>query len=97
MPIVEGSIVRAGARVRIIAKLITGVTGEVIWTQSFDGELRDAQALPNEVARTITRKVDITPTLQSRRALRVHGLSIQTYIGKCSWAATTPLEEVRKD
>ena len=34
---------------------------------------------------------------RSRRALRMHGLSIQTYIGKCFWAATTPLEEVRKD
>ncbi len=67
--IVKGSIVRAGARVRIVAKLITGVTGEVIWTQSFDGELRDARALPNEVARTITRKVDITPTLQERARL----------------------------
>jgi len=67
--IVTGSIVRAGARVRIIAKLIRGGTGEVIWTQSFDGELRDAQALPNEVARTITRTVDITPTPQEQARL----------------------------
>ena len=34
--IVEGSIVRAGDRVRITAKLIRGATGEIIWAQSFD-------------------------------------------------------------
>ena len=34
--IIKGSIVRAGDRVRITAKLIRGVTGEVIWTQSFE-------------------------------------------------------------
>ena len=60
--IVEGSVVRASDKVRITAKLIRGVTGEVIWTQSFERDLRDVLALHREVARTITREVGITLT-----------------------------------
>jgi eukaryotic-like serine/threonine-protein kinase len=67
--IIEASLVRGPDQVRITAKLIRGATGDVIWTQSFDSELRDAQALPNEVARTITRKVNITPTPQEQARL----------------------------
>ena len=51
--IITGSIVRAGAHVRLTAALIRAVTGNIIWTQSFDAELRDLQTLPSEVARAL--------------------------------------------
>ena len=54
--IIEGSVVRAGDKVRITAKLIEGVTGEVIWAQSFERDLRDVLALQSEVARAITSR-----------------------------------------
>ncbi len=67
--IVEGSVVQAGDQVRITAKLIRGVTGEIIWAQSFKRDLRDVLALQREVARTITSKVGITLTLPEQARL----------------------------
>ena len=43
--IVKGSIVR-GATGADRGRMIRAVTGEIIWTQNFDGELRDLPALP---------------------------------------------------
>jgi eukaryotic-like serine/threonine-protein kinase len=60
--ILEGSVVQASDRVRITAKLIRGVTGEIIWAQSFERDPRDVLALQSELARSITSKVDITLT-----------------------------------
>ena len=54
---------------RITAKLIRGVTGEIIWAQSYERDLRDVLALQSEVARTITSKVDITLTPQEQARL----------------------------
>ncbi len=67
--IIEGAVIRVRDRVRITVKLIKGVTGESIWTQSYERELRDVLALHREVARTITRKVDITLTAQEQARL----------------------------
>ena len=46
-----------------------GATGEVIWAQSFERDLRDVLALQSEVARAITSKVDITLTPQEQARL----------------------------
>ena len=75
---------------------ISGVTGEVIWTQSF--EVNCAMPRPCRMKwREPSPAKSISPRRRrSRRAWRAHGLSIQTSIGKCSWAATTPLKEERK-
>jgi len=67
--IIEGSVVQASDQVRITAKLIRGVTGEIIWAQSFTRDQRDVLALQREVARTITSKVDITLTPQEQARL----------------------------
>jgi tetratricopeptide (TPR) repeat protein len=42
--------------------LINGNTGEIIWTQTFDRELRDVLALQSEIARAITTKANVTLT-----------------------------------
>ena len=54
--IIEGSVVRAGDKVRITAKLIRGATGDIIWAQSYERDLREVLALQREVARAITAK-----------------------------------------
>ena len=65
--IIEASVARAGDNVRITAKLIRGVPGEVIWGQSYERDLRDVLALQGEVARTIAGEVGITLTPQEGR------------------------------
>jgi len=65
--IVEGSVVRGSEKVVITAKLVRGVTGELIWTQRFERQAGDVVALQNELARMVTSHVDTT--LQQRAGL----------------------------
>lgn len=51
--IVEGSIRRAGDRVRITAQLIDAETGNHVWAEKFDRVLQDIFAVQDEVANTI--------------------------------------------
>ena len=67
--IIEASFVRAGDRVRITAKLIRGVSGEVLWAQPFEGNQRDMVTLQREVARAISSNVDVTLTPQEEAYL----------------------------
>jgi adenylate cyclase len=51
--VLEGSIRRAGDRIRINAQLIDAVTGIHRWAERYDRELSDVFAVQDEVARTI--------------------------------------------
>ena len=51
--VLEGSIRRAGDRIRITAQLIDGVIGAHLWAERYDRELKDIFAVQDEVARTI--------------------------------------------
>jgi serine/threonine-protein kinase len=67
--VIEGSVLRYGDDVRITATLIEGVHGNVLWSQSFDRDVRDVMALQSDIARTITRKVNLTLTPQQAARL----------------------------
>lgn len=62
--IIEGSIVRAGNRVRITAQLINADADQHIWAESYDRPVADVLALQAEVAGAISKA--ITATLSSR-------------------------------
>src|SRR5579863_330168 len=51
--VVEGSIRRAGNRVRIVAQLIDACTDEHIWADTYDRDLTDIFAIQSEVALNI--------------------------------------------
>jgi TolB-like protein/cytochrome c-type biogenesis protein CcmH/NrfG len=67
--VVEGSVVRAGDRVRISARLIRGGTEKSLWAGSYERDVRDTLALQTEVARNIARDVHITLTPQAEARL----------------------------
>ena len=66
--IVEGSVLRAGDRVRITAQLIDARADRHLWAKSFERNSRDVLALQNELASAIAREihVQLTPAEQSR-------------------------------
>ena len=69
--IVEGSVRRAGSRVRITAQLIEAKTGNHLWAQRYDRDLEDIFAVQDEVTEAIVTAVE--PELASverRRAQR---------------------------
>ena len=68
--VVEGTVIRAGAQVRITAQLIDAVADKHLWAQSYDGDLRDTLALQNTVARAIAEQIRINVTPQEQVALK---------------------------
>ena len=67
--VIEGSVIRAGDRVRVTARLVRGVTGDIIWTESFERDLPDVLALQSDVARAISRNVDVSLTSEDQARL----------------------------
>ncbi|SDR60107.1 adenylate cyclase [Rhizobiales bacterium GAS113] len=61
--VLEGSIRRAGNRVRITAQLIDAETGGYLWADRFDRDLSDIFAVQDEVARQIVEalKIKLSP------------------------------------
>jgi TolB-like protein/predicted Ser/Thr protein kinase len=68
--LIEGSVLRAGNRVRITAQLIQGSTDRHLWAESYERDLRDVIALQSEVARAIATEIraEIAPQEQVRLA-----------------------------
>ncbi len=66
--IVEGSVLRAGDRVRITAQLIHAPSDTHLWAESYERDLTDVLALQGEVARAIAHKIKVklTPQEQTR-------------------------------
>jgi len=53
--LVEGSVRRAGNRVRITAQLVDGATDEHIWAETYDRDLTDIFAIQTDVALNIAK------------------------------------------
>ena len=51
--VLEGSVRKAGGRVRVTAQLIEGVTGEHLWAERYDRDLSDIFAVQDEISETI--------------------------------------------
>jgi serine/threonine-protein kinase len=58
--ILEGSIRKAGSRVRITAQLINVADGFHAWSERYDRELDDIFAVQDEIASTIAAKLKVT-------------------------------------
>jgi TolB-like protein len=56
--VVEGSVRRAGNRVRIVSQLIGTETGAHIWADRYEGDLRDIFALQDEITERIVAAVE---------------------------------------
>jgi adenylate cyclase len=52
--VLEGSVRRAGNRVRITAQLIDAASGHHLWAERYDRELADVFAVQDEIAQSIT-------------------------------------------
>jgi len=78
--VVEGTVLRSGEQVRITAQLIEASTDKHLWSQSYQGELKDTLALQSEVARAIADQIQINVNPQEQAALKsVKAVNPQAY------------------
>ena len=68
--VVEGTVLRSGDQVRITAQLIEASDDKHLWSQSYQGELRDTLTLQNKVASAIADQIRISVNPQEQAALR---------------------------
>ena len=67
--VLEGSVRKAGARVRITAQLIDGENGRHVWADRFDRELTDIFAVQDEITHNIVDALMVRLLPAERRAL----------------------------
>jgi len=67
--ILEGSIRRAGNRVRITAQLIEVSSRHSVWADRYDRQLEDVFAIQEEIARSIAQALRITLTPQEEKII----------------------------
>ncbi|HEV7317972.1 MAG TPA: adenylate/guanylate cyclase domain-containing protein [Ensifer sp.] len=78
--LVEGSVRRAGERIRITARLIAAASGAHVWSDHYDRDLTDIFAVQDEVTRTIVSLlVGQIESADLRQALRKPAASLAAY------------------
>jgi TolB-like protein/DNA-binding winged helix-turn-helix (wHTH) protein/Flp pilus assembly protein TadD len=92
--VVEGTVLRSGDRVRITAQLIEASADKHLWSESYEGELRDTLALQNKVARAIADEIRINLNPQEQAALKnvkvVNPKAYESYLkGRYFWNKRT--------
>jgi TolB-like protein/DNA-binding winged helix-turn-helix (wHTH) protein/Flp pilus assembly protein TadD len=67
--IIEGSVQRFGDRVKIDVKLVDASNERRIWSETYERQLSDILSLQNEIARSVTKAVQVTLTPQEETRL----------------------------
>ena len=73
--VMEGSVQRAGGKVRINAQLIDATTGGHVWAERYDGSLADIFALQDQVTSQIVEAMSVTLTVEEIEDLESLGTS----------------------
>ncbi|MBW8636658.1 adenylate/guanylate cyclase domain-containing protein [Hoeflea sp. WL0058] len=100
--VLEGSVRRAGARLRITAQLIDAGDGAHLWAERYDRELTDIFAVQDDVTRRIVDalKVKLTPAEDGRigqvptRSIEAHDLFLRGREALLSSANTRDMFDV---
>ena len=73
--VLEGSVRKAGGRVRITAQLIDGATGDHVWAERYDRDLTDIFALQDEISKAIVEALKVKLLPEERKAIEDRGTS----------------------
>jgi adenylate cyclase len=74
--VLEGSVRKAGGRVRITAQLIDGATGGHVWAERYDRELTDIFALQDEISQAIVAALKLKLLPEEKKAIERRGTMI---------------------
>jgi len=71
--VLEGSVRKAGGRVRINAQLIDGATGEHLWAERYDRDLEDIFAIQDEISKAIVEALKLRLLPEEKKAIEQRG------------------------
>ena len=78
--VLEGSVRKAGGRVRITAQLIDGATNDHIWAERYDRDLTDIFAVQDEISRAIVAALKLKLLPEEKKAIERRGTgSVEAY------------------
>ncbi|MFZ5625427.1 MAG: protein kinase domain-containing protein [Gemmatimonadota bacterium] len=78
--VLEGSVRKAGNRLRITAQLINVADGYHLWSERYDRELEDVFAVQDEIADNIVRALRVVLSDEEKRAIeKVRTDNVQAY------------------
>ena len=71
--VLEGSVRKAGGRVRISAQLVDGATNNHIWAERYDRDLNDIFALQDEISQAIVKALKLKLLPEEKKAIEHRG------------------------
>jgi adenylate cyclase len=74
--VLEGSVRKAGGRVRITAQLVDGATNDSIWAERYDRELTDIFTLQDEISQAIVKALKLKLAPEERKAIAQRGTTV---------------------
>jgi len=78
--VLEGSVRRAGSRLRITARLAETRTGHSVWAERYDRQLEDVFAIQDEIAQNIARALRVMLSDQEKRDIeKIPTRDVQAY------------------
>jgi adenylate cyclase len=71
--ILEGSVRKAGGRVRITAQLVDGSSNDHVWAERYDRDLNDIFALQDEISEAIVKALKLKLLPEEKKAIEQRG------------------------
>ena len=99
--VLEGSVRKAGNRVRITAQLIDGATGGHVWADRYDRDLTDIFAIQDEISKAIVTALRVKLLPGEKKAIEKRGTSsVEAYnlylMARQQWIAGSA-GDIRRD
>jgi adenylate cyclase len=73
--VVEGSVRKAGTRLRISAQLVAGDTGRHLWAERYDRDLTDIFEIQDEISHAIVKALQLRLLPEEKKAIEERGTS----------------------
>jgi adenylate cyclase len=71
--VLEGSVRKAGGRVRITAQLVDGLTNDSVWAERYDRDLSDIFTLQDEISQAIVKALKLRLLPEEKKAIQQRG------------------------
>jgi len=78
--VLEGSVRKAGGRVRITAQLVDGTSNDHVWAERYDRDLNDIFALQDEISQAIVNALKLKLLPEEKKAIEQRGtVNVEAY------------------